>query len=93
MRIEEYKSLFDFDQYYSIEEIKNILLDNGICEEQIAIEDYNVLVKKAYKNTILCINLSLPIINEIYSIKSIYFIPITIHLADINNPYDYYIRK
>lgn len=93
MRIEEYKSFFNLNKLYSISDIKDILLDHGFAKNEISVEEYNIFVKTSYKDKILCINLSLPIVDEVYRIKSIYFIPIAIHLANINNPYDYFVRK
>lgn len=93
MHIEDFKELFDLNNEYSILEIKEILLNNGINEEQIVVKNYDIFVKNAYKNQLLCIHLSLPTINDLYNIKNIYFVPIAIHLADINNPHEYYIRS
>lgn len=93
MCIEEYIKLFDFNRPYSISEIKEILLDKEISEEQIVIESYNIFVKNAYKNRTLCIDLSFSDINEKYTIKSIHFLAIALCPANINNPYEYNIRK
>lgn len=93
MRIEEYKSLFDLNKQYSISEIIEILLDKNITEEQIVVKNHTMFVKNAYKNRMLCIDLSLSSIAKKYTIKSIHFLAIALCLADINNPYEYNIRK
>ena len=56
MEIKDLEKVISYDRIYSsIDEIKKLLLDLGIKEENIQFEFPNMLVKYFYKNRTLCI--------------------------------------
>ena len=86
MEIKDLEKVISYDRIYSsIDEIKKLLLDLGIKEENIRFEFPNMLVKYFYKNRILCIETrELDIKSHNCMINKMYFIPRAMRTANYN---------
>lgn len=57
MEIKDVEKVISYDRIYSINEIKNLLSDLGIKEENLEIKYPCIMVKSFYKNRTLCIEI------------------------------------
>lgn len=83
MEIIDIEKVVSYDKIYSIDEIKKILLDLGIKEENIEIKYPCIMVKAFYKNRTLCIETrEVDIKSHNCVVNKMYFIPNAMKVAD-----------
>ena len=76
MEIKDIEKVVSYDKIYSIDEIKKLLLDLGIKEENIEIKYPCIMVKSFYNNRSLCIETrELDIKSHNYVVNKTYYIP------------------
>ena len=85
MEIKDLENVISYDGIYSIDEIKKLLLDLGIKEENIEIKYPCIMVKAFYKNRTLFIETrQLDIEFHNCMINKMYFIPRAMRAANYN---------